>query len=80
MEPNLQNGNDIKAFKFKIKKSSSNWIAVGMCHSNIVKSKKFSLDYSQIGHGCYLISSNGGTWSTLNEDLNNKVKVNFFVN
>lgn len=50
-----------------------------MCYENVVKNKGFSLDYSQIGHGCYLISTNGGTWSTLNDDLNNKVKVIWYI-
>ena len=45
-----------------------------MGHQNVLEKNKFIFDYKNIGHGCYMISSNAGTWSHVNEDLNNKVK------
>ena len=53
----------------------SNWVAVGMCHRNIVASKNFGFSFGGVGHGAYLISSNGGSWSNINADLNNSIKV-----
>ena len=75
MEPNLEKGNKVKTFFFKIKECSSNWVAVGMCHRNIVSSKGYGFNFSNLGHGGYMISANGGTWSNSNNDHNNKVKV-----
>ena len=60
---------------FKIKETSSNWLAFGVCHKNIVASKNFSFAFNSVGHGAYLISSNGGSWSHTNPSYNNLVKV-----
>jgi len=38
----------------------SNWIGVGICHKNIIKAKNYNFTFSQLGHGAYMISSNGG--------------------
>jgi len=65
---------EITAFKFRINKSSSNWIAIGLGHKNVLTKNKFLFDFTTIGHGCYMISSNAGSWSHVTEDLNNKVK------
>ena len=75
MQPNLQEGGDIKEMAFKIKQSHSNWVAVGMCHKNIVKSKNYGFNFSAIGHGAYMISANGGSWSHTRVDQNNKITV-----
>jgi hypothetical protein len=48
-----------------------------MCHKNIVVSKAYMFNFSTLGHGGYMISANGGTWSNNNPDFNNKVKVIF---
>jgi hypothetical protein len=53
----------VKTYGFKIRESSSNWLAVGMCHKGIVSSKNFGFNFSAIGHGGYMVSSNGGSWS-----------------
>ncbi len=53
----------MKTYGFKIRESSSNWLAVGMCHKGIVSSKNFGFNFSAIGHGGYMVSSNGGSWS-----------------
>lgn len=50
-----------------------------MCHKNIVVSKNYTFNFSSLGHGGYMISANGGTWSNNNAEFNNKVKVNEFV-
>jgi hypothetical protein len=44
-----------------------------------VKSKNYGFNFSQLGHGGYLVSANGGSWSHLKEDQNNKVKSFKFV-
>ncbi len=36
MDYNLEIGNNIKQFAFKIKKVTSTWLAIGICHKNIV--------------------------------------------
>ncbi len=66
MEPSLEKGADNKTFHFKIKECNSNWIAVGICHKNIVVSKLYTFNFSTLGHGAYMISANGGTWSNNN--------------
>ena len=75
MEPSLEKGADNKVFHFKIKECTSNWVAVCMCHKNVVVSKNYTFNFSAIGHGGYMISANGGTWSHNNAEFNNKVKV-----
>ena len=75
MEPGLEKGPDNKTFHFRIKECNSNWIAIGICHKNIVVSKNYTFNFSSVGHGAYMISANGGTWSNNNAEFNNKVKV-----
>lgn len=50
-----------------------------MCHKNIVVSKGFMFNFSTLGHGGYMISANGGTWSNNNVEFNNKVKVSLML-
>lgn len=45
-----------------------------MCHKNVVVSKGYTFNFSTLGHGGYMISANGGTWSNNNAEFNNKVK------
>lgn len=78
MEPSLEKGEKIKYFGFKIKESSSNWVAVGACHKEVVKSKSYGFNFGSIGHGGYMISANGGSWSNNKAESNNSVKVNIF--
>lgn len=63
MTPHLEGGANIKKMAFKIKESSSNWVAVGMCHPKVVASKNYGFNFSSIGHGAYMVSTNGGIWS-----------------
>lgn len=46
---------------FKINENSSNWMAVGVCYKNISQSNNFQFNYSNLGHGGYMVSSNAGT-------------------
>ena len=63
---------------FKVKESNSNWVAVGMCHKNIVKSKNYGFNFSSIGHGAYMVSANGGSWNNTKVEQNNSIKVHPF--
>lgn len=74
MEPALDSGNQVKKLAFKVKECSSNWVAVGVCHHNIVKSKNYGFNFSSIGHGGYLVSANGGVWNHSKADQNNTIK------
>lgn len=71
--------NPVERFAFKITKFNAlnPWISIGVCHRKIVSSKKFEFEYSG-KHGSYMISANGGSWSHLETDYNNKVKVLVF--
>ena len=46
-----------------------------MCHKNIVGLKNYGFNFSAIGHGAYMVSSNGGSWSNIKTDQNNTIKV-----
>jgi hypothetical protein len=46
---------------FRIVESSSNWLAVGVCYKNLISASNYTFNYSSLGHGAYLVSSNGGT-------------------
>lgn len=77
LEKNLQK--PIKIFSFRIKECTSNWVAVGMCHKNMVTSKNFGFNFGGVGHGGYLISANGGSWSNIKAEFNNSIKSFKFV-
>jgi hypothetical protein len=57
--------NDKKTVTFRIVKSTESWIGVGVCHKDILMAKNYDFYYENIGHGCYMISANGGSWSTI---------------
>jgi len=42
-------------------------------------SKSYGFTFGQIGHGAYMVSANGGSWSNIAEDKNNKIKTFKFV-
>lgn len=75
----MEGGPNIKEIGFKIKESTSNWVAVGMCHKDIVAGKNYGFNFSTIGHGAYMVSANGGSWSNTKVDQNNGVKVQLFL-
>ena len=46
----------------KISKLSS-WIGIGIALKNVMALKNYNFYYTSLGHGSYLISSNGYSWS-----------------
>eukprot|EP00919_Chromeraceae_sp_WS-2016_P041575 GHVR01099067.1.p2 GENE.GHVR01099067.1~~GHVR01099067.1.p2 ORF type:complete len:100 (+),score=8.25 GHVR01099067.1:1287-1586(+) len=72
-------GYAIKRFSFRIVKSTNDWVAVGLCHQKLITDSNYEFNYQQQGHGFYLISSNGGSWSSIDKDYNNVVKAFKFV-
>lgn len=81
MEPSLQSkGNKPQSVAFKIKENSTNWLAVGICQKSVVVGNGFNFSYSTLGHGAFMISSNGGnhilysgSWSSISSTHNNVV-------
>jgi hypothetical protein len=73
MEPSIGKLNR-KTFSFLIKESTSNWLAIGFCHRKVVEAKGYSFSFGAIGHGAYMISANGGSWSHSKSEYNNTVK------
>jgi hypothetical protein len=71
MEPAL---NKTQNLAFEITSCSNNWLALGVCHQKKIKDKGFTFDYSTVGHGAYLVSSNGGSWSSSQVSHNNVIK------
>lgn len=64
MEPDVERSfGQVKKMVFRIKEASANWLAVGVCHKNLVQSKNFGFSFNVLGHGAYMVSSNGGSWS-----------------
>ena len=59
MEPAIQPNKPFKV-AFKVKENQSNWLAVGICYKNMVASSNYTFNYSTLGHGAYLVSSNAG--------------------
>ncbi|EGR30748.1 hypothetical protein IMG5_124140 [Ichthyophthirius multifiliis] len=69
MEPPLPKNKPIK-ITFKNKQGNAggnNWIAIGVCHKNIIVEKNYGFNFNALGHGAYLMSSNAGSWSTRDE-------------
>jgi hypothetical protein len=64
MEPCILADSKVK-FAFHMKEGAYSWCAVGMCHKNKIIANNYGFPYSNLGHGAYLISSNAGTWSTI---------------
>jgi hypothetical protein len=66
--------NEKKVMKFKILQDKNNWVSIGIAHKNIVESKNFEFSYSNIGHGAYMVGSNGNSCSNTRADANNTIK------
>jgi hypothetical protein len=57
------------------------WVGVGICLKNMIKTANYHFNYSNIGHGSYLISTNGYTWSHSAKEFNSTSKCfNFTAN
>lgn len=53
---------------------------MGLCNKATVELNGYQFNYSTLGHGGYLISSNGGSWSSVDSSKNNVVtSFNFVV-
>jgi hypothetical protein len=78
MKPPIENGRQPRAFSFTITENVL-WTAFGVCHAKLVESKQYQFVHSNIGHGAYMVSSNGGSWSHINALANNFVKVNKII-
>ncbi|EAR90775.1 transmembrane protein, putative (macronuclear) [Tetrahymena thermophila SB210] len=77
LEPNLpQNGRLRWGFKIK---SLIGWIGIGICLSSIIKGFNYHFKYSKIGHGSYLLSGNGYTWSHSKSEQNSQNKSFHFI-
>ncbi len=66
---------DKKSVTFRIVKSTGSWIGLGVCHKKVVMGENYNFSFENVGHGCYMISANGGSWSNINANENNIVKV-----
>ena len=40
------------------------WIGLGICLKNKIQGSNYNFNYQSLGHGSYLVSSNGYTWSS----------------
>lgn len=56
------------------------WCGVGICLKNLIKTANYHFNYSNIGHGSYLISTNGYTWSHSIKEFNSSSKCFSFTN
>jgi len=57
------------------------WVGLGICLKNMIKGANYHFNYTNIGHGSYLISSNGYSWSHSTKDFNSAFKTfQFTVN
>jgi len=69
LDPSLESRSSTTKWRISIVKKKS-WIGVGMCHLNTLKQASFNFEYTEMGHGNYLISSNGYSWSSLKPEYN----------
>ncbi len=44
-------------------KSLKGWIGIGICLKQVIVGANFKFNYTTLGHGSYLISGNGYSWS-----------------
>lgn len=66
LEPSLEEkGKKGCTLAFKINENTSNWLAVGVCYKNIVQANNYQFNYSNLGHGAYLVSSNAGNFGLI---------------
>ena len=55
------------------------WIGLGICLKNIIKNANYHFNYNNIGHGSYLVSSNGYSWSHSVKEFNSAAKTFHFT-
>lgn len=57
----------------KVKKFAG-WVGVGICLRSLIEKANYHFNYTNIGHGSYLISSNGYSWSHSTKEMNSAFK------
>jgi len=57
----------------KVKKFGG-WVGVGIALKKVIMNASYKFNYTNTGHGSYLISSNGYCWSHLQKDFNSQFK------
>jgi hypothetical protein len=73
-------GNRKQCWGIKIKKFVG-WVGLGICLKNTIKLANYHFNYTNTGHGSYLISSNGYSWSHSVKEFNSAFKTfQFAVN
>lgn len=45
-----------------------------MCHSKTAANSNYGFDFKAPFHGYYMVSANGGTWSTIDSTKNNLIR------
>lgn len=56
------------------------WVGVGICLKNVITKANYYFNYSATGHGSYMISNNGYSWSHSDSTFNSAHKTfNFSV-
>jgi len=68
VEPSLRNVLPQK-FGFQIK-NASQWIGIGICYKGILLKNNLKFEHDCIGHGTYMMSSNGFSWNSTNKSEN----------
>lgn len=55
----------MKKFSWSIRiEKLVSWIGVGVCFKNKIKDLNFQFSYQALGHGSFMVSSNGYAWSS----------------
>ncbi|KAL4436299.1 hypothetical protein ABPG74_015890 [Tetrahymena malaccensis] len=78
LEPELSMEHPTR-FAFQVK-HIANWIGFGVCLKNVLEKKAYKFEYNNTGHGAYLISSNGYSWSHSSKEDNMANKSFVFSN
>ena len=73
MDRDLSNSSKKKVWGIKIIKFGG-WIGVGISLRNIIKTANYNFNYTTLGHGSYLISTNGYSWSHSVKEFNSSFK------
>ena len=73
MEQDLSKSSKKKTWGIKIKKLGG-WIGVGISLKSQIVGSNFNFHYTTIGHGSYLISTNGYSWSHSVKEYNSALK------
>jgi hypothetical protein len=79
MEQGLNDGTMRKKnWGIRIKKFGG-WVGIGISLQALIKTANYHFNYTVIGHGSYLISSNGYSWSHSVKEFNSAFKCFSFV-